>query len=284
MPIPVHKLQDKTDLGFELKAFHADDDKHKKFDDSIAHRDDHYIFFLITKGKGSMIVDFEEKTVGANQLYYILPEQIHYRIRTSKANGWFVAVYPSLIDADCRHVFESWSGFREPVTLSQPDISDYNSLLNVLLRKTKDEQRDELNIKMLHSLLNAFLKMAADTIGVASNIDVKNSRPIELSEKFKKLLTEHIKSCKRPSQYAEMLHVSESYLNECVKKTTGSPVSFWIQYKIITEAKRLLYFSDMTVKQIAAHLGFENYSYFSRFFAKETEMTALAFRKKARRW
>ena len=284
MPIPVHKLQDKTDLGFELKAFHTDDDKHKKFDDSVAHRDDHYIFFLITKGKGSMIVDFEEKTVGANQLYYILPEQIHYRIKTTKANGWFVAVYPSLIDTDCRHVFESWSGMRKPIKLSQHDISDYNNLLNVLFRKTKDKSKGEINIQVLHALLNAFLKMAADTIGVASDIDVKNSRPIELSEKFKRLLTEHIKTNKSPLQYAEMLHVSESYLNECVKKTTGSPVSFWIQYKIITEAKRLLYFSDMTVKQIAAHLGFENYSYFSRFFAKETEMTALAFRRKARRW
>lgn len=77
-----------------------------------------------------------------------------------------------------------------------------------------------------------------------------------------------------------MLHISESYLNESLKKITGSPVSFWIKYKVIIEAKRLLYFSNLNVKQIADDLGFENYSYFSRLFCKETGMTALTFRKK----
>ena len=128
------------------------------------------------------------------------------------------------------------------------------------------------------------ISMAADNIGVVLNMDAKNSRPSELSEKFKRLLTANIKSCKSPSQYADMLHVSESYLNECVKKTTGSLVSFRIKYKIITEAKRLIYFSGMTVKQIAAHPGFENYSCFSRLFARGTEMTAIVFRGKAKRW
>jgi AraC family transcriptional activator of pobA len=47
----------------------------------------------------------------------------------------------------------------------------------------------------------------------------------------------------------------------------------------LIQAKRLLYFSDLTVKQIAETLGFENHSYFSRFFSKETGMTALTFRK-----
>jgi AraC family transcriptional activator of pobA len=85
---------------------------------------------------------------------------------------------------------------------------------------------------------------------------------------------------KRPCDYADMLHVTEPYLNECLKKITGSPISFWIKYKMVTEAKRLLYFSELNSKEIAGVLGFENHSYFSRFFRKQTGMTALGFRKK----
>jgi AraC-like DNA-binding protein len=76
-----------------------------------------------------------------------------------------------------------------------------------------------------------------------------------------------------------MLHISEPYLNEALKKTTGSTVSFWIKFRMLTEAKRLLYFTDLNVKQIAGELGFENHSYFSHLFYKETGMTALGFRR-----
>src|SRR5205823_12464166 len=124
--------------------------------------------------------------------------------------------------------------------------------------------------KVLHALLRAFLEMAAGTVRVTYNVDMESSRSADLSRKFKRLLNDHIRSYKSASNYANMLCISESYLNECLKKVTGSSVSFWIKYKIITEAKRLLYYSDLNVKQIACNLGFQNNSYFSRFFTKET--------------
>ncbi len=275
--IPVHKLQDRTRQGFLLKPFTGKEADHKQSEYLGAHRDDHYIFFIMLSGAGSTVVDFEEKTVRANQLYYILPEQIHYRIKTTKAKGWFIAADPSIIDPACRDAFESWLGFREPVTLTRSNMHDYDQLLHIIYRKMAP---GNVKLTVLHSLLRSFFEMAADTVRVAGDADTKGSRPAELSLTFKKLLNENIRKYKAPSEYARMLHISESYLNESLKKITGSPVSFWIKYKIIIEAKRLLYFSHLNVKQIADDLGFENYSYFSRLFCKETGMTALTFRKK----
>lgn len=277
--IPVHKLQDRTNRGFLLAPFTEKEIDPKRSASLGAHRDDHYIFFIMLSGAGSTVVDFEEKTVRANQLYYILPEQIHYRIKTTKAKGWFIAADPSLIDPACRNAFESWLGFQEPVTLTRNDRHDYDQLLHIIYRKMASQN---INLTVLHSLLRSFFEMAADTVRVAGDVDTKGSRPAELSLKFKKLLNENIRKYKSPSDYAHMLHISESYLNESLKKITGSPVSFWIKYKIIIEAKRLLYFTNLNVKQIADDLGFENHSYFSRLFCKETGMTALTFRKKFR--
>jgi AraC family transcriptional activator of pobA len=226
--IPVDKLQDKTSIGFQLKAFDTRYSAHEA-DNLGAHRDDHYIFFVITEGTGSIIVDFEEKIVSSNQLYYILPEQIHHRIKANQAKGWFVAVDPSLLDPECWNVFEGWSGFQEPVNLTHQDVNDFDNLLNILNGKMQNQGLYKM--KVLHSLLRAFIEMAAGTVNVEFDINASNSRSIELSRRFRRLLNHNTDTYKRPSDYASALYVSEPYLNECIKKTTGSPVSFWIKYK-----------------------------------------------------
>lgn len=277
--VPVRKLQDKSKLGFRLVPSDKEEATYKQSKDLGAHRDDHYIFFITLEGSGSTIVDFEEKTVGPNSLYYILPEQIHYRIITKNAKGWYLAADPAIADPVCRNIIESWSGFQEPMILSDGEIKDYDLLLGILYRKAYEQ---ESNIPVLYSLLRAFFEMAANTIQMHSKAATSNSRPAVLSMQFKKLLNENIKQFKSPADYAKMLHISEPYLNEALKKITGSTVSFWIKFSILTEAKRLLYFTDLNVKQVAEELGFENHSYFSHIFYKETGMTALTFRKQSR--
>jgi AraC-like DNA-binding protein len=277
--VPVHKLQDRSSLGFQLKPFSPEKADLRQPVDTGAHRDDHYIFFIVTEGSGTTIVDFTEKTVGPGQLYYILPEQIHYRIVSHQAKGWFLAADPALVPPACRNIIESWLGFQEPVTLKADEITDYDQLLHVLHRQTSVDRSAE-RISLLHALLGAFFEMVASTIRLYAKTEAGNSRPAILSMEFKQLLKENIKVYKSPADYADMLHISAPYLNEAVKKITGATVSFWIRFAILTEAKRQLYFTSLSVKQIAAGLGFENHSYFSRLFYKETGMTALTFRKK----
>ncbi|SFW69055.1 AraC family transcriptional regulator [Chitinophaga sancti] len=277
--VPVSKLQDRSNLGFQLVPSAKEEATYQQSKDLGAHRDDHYIFFITLEGSGYTVVDFQEKTVGPNTLYYILPDQIHYRIITKKAKGWYLAADPAIVDPACRDVIESWSGFQEPLTLSAEEIKDYDMLLGILYRQAYEQ---ESSISVLHSLLRSFFEMAAVTIQRHAKAEANNSRSAILSMQFKKLLNENIKEFKSPADYAKMLHISAPYLNEALKKTTGSTVSFWIKYKILTEAKRLLYFTDLNVKQIAEELGFDNHSYFSHIFYKETGMTALTFRRQSR--
>jgi AraC-like DNA-binding protein len=95
---------------------------------------------------------------------------------------------------------------------------------------------------------------------------------------FKKLLQVEYKRLKSPAEYAAELHLSASYLNEAVKETTGFNVSYWIQQQIVLEAKRLLYYSQSSVKEVAHQLGYEDHAYFSRFFKKAVGRTPGEFR------
>jgi AraC-like DNA-binding protein len=111
----------------------------------------------------------------------------------------------------------------------------------------------------------------------------KLNRSEQISKSFKSLLDSNFATQKSPSEYAKTLNISASYLNECVNNSTGQPSSYHIQQRIILEAKRLLFHTDKSVKEIANELGYKDYSYFSRLFSKITGMPALSFRSQNRK-
>jgi len=79
--------------------------------------------------------------------------------------------------------------------------------------------------------------------------------------------------------YAAQLCVSGNYLSRRVKQATGRSVGAWIDIARIGKAKRLLKETDLPVIDIAAAVGLEDQSYFSRFFRQATGQTPSSFRK-----
>lgn len=78
---------------------------------------------------------------------------------------------------------------------------------------------------------------------------------------------------------ATQLHLSPRYLTDLLKQETGKTALELIHLSLISEAKNLLRTADQGVAEIAYFLGFENSSYFTRLFKKQTGMKPLEFRK-----
>ena len=95
-------------------------------------------------------------------------------------------------------------------------------------------------------------------------------------------LGKHITNLKQVSQYADLLNLSSYQLNSITKTTIGKAASVLINEQIILEAKRYLLATPNQVKDIADHLGFEDISYFIRFFKKHTGYSPEAFRKNSK--
>lgn len=279
--IPVDQLQKKTGAGLQIKLFGPEDTQQNNTE--IAHRDDHYIFFLLTNGSGALVVDLQEIVVTARQLYYILPSQVHYRIKTDGAEGWFLAVDTSIIPPDLRAVFENVLNVQFPLTLTDYELKQYSKLLSLLHEEFIARQHDLYYRPVIHTLAQSFLAMAASTYHVVDVTGSKHTRSVELVRQFKILLSAQSHTIKSPSAYASRLNVSPGYLNEAVKKVTGSTVSDLIRQEIFSEAKRLLFYSDAGVKQIAHELGYSDYAYFIRFFRKAAGVSPLKFRMLNRR-
>ncbi len=281
--IPLHFLKDKTSLGLRLKYFKKGDIFVDNEGVLSAHRDDHYIFFLLESGSGSVMIDFIDVPLPEHSLYYILPTQVHQRIQNHATDGWVIAVDTALIPPECRNVFENNLLLQKPHLLSTSYLQQFRELMALLFLKYKEDNSGSFYVLAIHSLLQSFFAIAATCYsgGVAMNLKV--SRPLQLKNQFKNLLTAEIRTLKSPAAFAAKLNVSEAYLSEILKKTTGFPPSYWIQREIIMEAKRLLYYSDLTVKEIAHDLGYTDHSYFSRLFSKNTGTSAIVFREQYRK-
>lgn len=278
--IPVHQLEKKGSIGMEIWRYHAGDIQMDTFDEEVfkAHRDDHYIFFVVEAGDTALMIDFNEIKFFANSLYYVLPGQVHHRLSDERAAGWFMAVDTMLIPPDYRKVFEGLLALQKPYFLGDAQMKQCMSLLDLLLQRFLEYEKSPFNVSIVHSLLQSFIGIAAGCYSENNEMDVRVSRPVELSRMFKQLLVDNYVTVKSPSVYAGMLNVSESYLNEVLKKVTGFSVSYWILNEIMLEAKRLLYYSECNVKEVAHALGYDDHTYFSRLFKKSEGVTPLMFR------
>lgn len=275
--IPVDLLHNKTTVGLQIKVFRSTD-KQEHIPDH-PHRDDHYIFFVLKSGSGTLKIDSKEVIITGKQIYYILPSQVHQRIKTERAEGWFLALDTSLIQADLREIFERQPDLQLPYQLTDHELKRFKSLLTLLHNEFVNGSGGRFHLTIVRNLAQSFLAMAANSFDSAATTMSSHGRSAEISRQFKNLLSQHYHAIKSPSEYAAMLHVTLGHLNESVKKNTGSTVSYWIGQELFSEAKRLLNHTDNDVKQIANELGFKDHAYFVRFFRKHSGCSPLRFRK-----
>lgn len=95
-------------------------------------------------------------------------------------------------------------------------------------------------------------------------------KPGALFLKFLEAVRDNLQHNYAVSQYAEMLSTTELKLNEQAKMHAGKTAQQVINGLVISEAKRLLLYENLSVKEVAGRLGFDDPFYFSNFFKKHT--------------
>ncbi|TWI13073.1 helix-turn-helix domain-containing protein [Sphingobacterium siyangense] len=78
---------------------------------------------------------------------------------------------------------------------------------------------------------------------------------------------------------ASQLSLSPHYLSDLLKTETGKTTQELIHISLISEAKNRLRDPAKNVSEIAYSLGFENMSYFSKLFKKETGISPINYKK-----
>jgi AraC family transcriptional regulator, transcriptional activator of pobA len=132
------------------------------------------------------------------------------------------------------------------------------------------------NIELIQAYLFALL--AEINNNYKANSIGNYSSAISITNKFKEALFSS-KAQKKVSEYASELNITTNHLNKSVKSVTGKSPAKWIISTIVTEAKYLLYQTNLTISEIAQEVGHFDQSYFSRLFKKTEGVTPQEFRK-----
>ena len=247
------------------------------------HRHSFYHLVLFTEGSGRHTIDFHHFQATPYQIYFMIPGQVHTWDFEGDMEGYVVNFSDSF--------FKSF--LLQPEYLDSFSFLDQDSSNNVLMlaesvrvhvcrlfeellsqNARASAWRDDM-VRVL--LLQIFLIIEqSDSVDRKKNAEKGKNATVR---NFMRLIDKHYDRLRLPGQYAEMLNVTPNHLNALCKEHVGMQAGELIRSRIVLEAKRLLINLDLTVSEIAYKLNFNDNSYFTKFFRKETGMTPEDFRK-----
>lgn len=248
----------------------------------LPHRHNGYSIDILLKGAIRQSIDFKQYKVTAPAIMLMEPDQVHQHDMDADVEMINIFFSPDFLVPEMQGVVSCWrcvfnSGL---IPLNEEQLEELMGYAGLLL---KEYQGDKLRKEaVIRNLLNA-LVIACGRISEPSTawLNAENSQ-YNMARQFKVLVDQHFHEKSQVSDYAEMLFVTPGHLNDTVKSLLGKNAKYVIDEKRTMEAKRLLYWGEHSVKQIAARLNFEDDAYFNRFFKKHTGQTPAAFQKATR--
>ncbi|WP_303035430.1 AraC family transcriptional regulator [Bacteroides acidifaciens] len=273
--IPMHLHRDITEAGIYQKIVTSENLVPHPIE--YVHRDDYFILGLIVRGTVCIDIDFERQTISEGEIGLIRPGQVHRFVGGDDFEGWMFMIESGVVSDRYKLIFEKTSLSGNTLWLPNKEINELKTLYHLIYNLGEREE----DMFIMRNLASAFVGIVAGYFKrVNSRQNSYNSRHAEIVLQLNSLLQTDITESHSPSYYADKLNLSPVYLNEVVKIVTGWSVSNYIRNEVILRAKRLLYHTNLTVKEIASSLGFEDNAYFTRLFTKATGKSPLQFRVK----
>jgi AraC-like DNA-binding protein/mannose-6-phosphate isomerase-like protein (cupin superfamily) len=280
--IPVNSMDDPPGQGIAIDRISIKNSDFKRayqYEEATrSHRDEGHTIHIVEKGSILIEIDFQKYKITAPAVVYMHPNQVHRILEFHNMTVCSLAISNEQLHPEQLASLEEIAP-APPLGLTQEAYAGiFNTFMLCLNFATQKGGR--LHHLVIRDSCNAFVALVTSAFLGREQASGKLSRSGFIARSFKQLVEKEYRSTKRPAAYAGQLNISTHYLNECIKSSTGLSVSQYLQDRIILEAKRMLYHTDKSVKEIAFDLGYEDYPYFSRLFTKATGMSALAFRNK----
>ncbi|MEP7144720.1 MAG: helix-turn-helix transcriptional regulator [Ferruginibacter sp.] len=243
------------------------------------HRHDFFYILALKKGSGNHDIDFTPYIIYDHAVFFMRPGQVHQLRLKAGSMGYLMQFKKEFYfhhDKASKQLLRKVSN----MNFYQLDTGRFGKLFSLLTYifheyTDKKEGCQEVIKANLQIFFIELVRQSSTSAGPPNNISPYIQ---ERLEEFLELLETHISDNKQVSQYAGMLNLSIYQLNAITKTTLGKTCSDLINEYILLESKRQLLATSNQVNQIADHLGYEDVSYFIRFFKKHTGYSPESFR------
>ncbi len=255
----------------------------KQFNNHAPHTHDLIEIIWAVSGTCMLKVDMQTYSPKGDQVFGIMPNQRHQFTADSNAEGYiirfnelFLQEYNSVYHADLLLVLIQSAN----VSYSEEIRYEMKAIMDKLIQEYSRQQIYSSDI--LSRYLNILFIHMSRQSHTAPSTNQQNHN-IRQAKRFIQLVDQQFKAYKRVSEFADLMCVTPSYLNEAIKKTTGYTAGHHIRQRVILEAKRYAAYSDSSMKEVAWDLGFTDICYFSKLFKKETGYNFTDFKKRQER-
>ena len=252
----------------------------------IPHRKSHYLIIFIRRSGGTrQWIDMTPYILQDNTIYFSNPNNIIVKEEFKELWSTGIAFTSEFLS------------FQENAALSNLPLIQNPHNGHELLLTAVDVNFVEEILSKIHAeyrrpgewqqrMLGAYLTVLLTYLSRLYNEQFKNSDPsaeMLLLQKFQAKINEHFLELHEVSEYAIRLNISAGHLSEVVKAQSGKPAIKHIHDRLVMEARRMLFHTNNSLKEISFDLGFTDASYFNRFFKRETGITPAEYRASIRK-
>jgi len=249
------------------------------------HSHSYYQLILFTKGAGIHFVDFDSYPIADNTVIFIAKDQVHAFDQILTNEGWLIHFNESFFMQADIDIFLKYNVFNSPLKpsyfIDQDTATTAATYIDLIQQELTNRQAFGFEAVLRYLLQSLLIKLTRVHQKDPQN-KLKLNSAYELQfYKFNELIEVYFKQNLSIRAYADLLNVSTKTLATITKKIVNKSPSQILCQRIILEAKRLLKFTPLQIGEIAFRLGFEDDSYFIKYFKKQVGQSPLHFRKSA---
>lgn len=243
------------------------------------HRKNYFLLVYVKRGTGRHWVDMVPYELKPDTFYFTTPEQVHLKEEATLTGTTIALGREFFALKDAQHL-EKLSLLKNlenghELILSPDETAELENLLNKIVIEYNK------NTDFSDGLFYAYLRVLLLFTNRIYQVQYNAALPFlgrELYHRFLNCVEENYRKIHEVRQYAGLLNLSASRLNALIKKQSGNSPITHIHDRLVLEAKRILFHTEKSVKEISFELGFSDDSYFSRFFKRATGEAPLAYR------
>ncbi len=250
------------------------------------HRHKYYELVIITscvEGDYSHDIDFITYPLQAGRIYFIAPGQAHawnIKAYNKEYKGFLVTFNEDFILNGNKALERKLLKIFDPLDTTpyiEFNPSHFYETFPTMSLLEREYLRKISNYALLRSLLETLLHyMSALKLEHNETLGFNCQRLVDV----RKFIELHYKDERHVDFYARKMDLSAKRLNEISRELSGQTITQLIHRRLLLEAKREIISQTKTLHNISDELGFENPSYFARFFKKHEGISPSTFLKK----
>ncbi|NNE26890.1 MAG: helix-turn-helix domain-containing protein [Saprospiraceae bacterium] len=254
--------------------------------DGPPHRHTFQEIIFLKSGKGQHFIDGQIFQLEANTIYLIGQGQVHYFQKGEKLKGYLLRYKENLLPPQLTFYSKDYSLVQmltnsNALSLSKADVrlfdANFTELYNEHLKLNSNSSSD---IEQL--ILLTILSRIKQKIRTAYEQSMRNTSDSNdgIVSRLVLLIEDNYKAHHDLPFYHKKLGISNRKLLSVTQDKVGITPKQLINQRLMTEATRLLKFTDLSLKEISYELGYTEPAYFSRLFKRKMHVSPKAYREK----